>query len=94
MRFTKKSDSAVNDDLSWYDAEYKAQNCVTNRLRRHDSIFSVESNYEYGSANDLNMWEGAILLTADCLGTGILGILGKRLKTRNLYLFVFLWCAA
>ena len=74
MRFTKKSDSAVNDDLSWYDAEYKAQNCVTNRLRRHDSIFSVESNYEYGSANDLNMWEGAILLTADCLGTGILAL--------------------
>ena len=37
---------------------------VAARLSRHDSTFSVGSDYDYGSANDLNMWQGAALLTA------------------------------
>jgi amino acid permease len=47
---------------------------VAARFRRHDSTFSVSSDYDYGSANDLSMWQGAALLTADCLGTGILAL--------------------
>jgi hypothetical protein len=43
-------------------------------LKRHDSMYSVASDYDYDSANDLNMWQGAALLTADCLGTGILAL--------------------
>jgi hypothetical protein len=39
-------------------------------LIRHDSEFSVTSKYNYKSSNDLNVWQGAALLTADCLGTG------------------------
>jgi hypothetical protein len=35
---------------------------------------STASSYEYESANDLNMWQGAALLTADCLGTGLLAL--------------------
>jgi len=31
-------------------------------------------SYEYLSANDLNMLQGAALLTADCLGTGLLAL--------------------
>jgi hypothetical protein len=44
------------------------------RLRRHDSEFSVSSNYDYGSSNDLNVWQGATLLTADCMGVGLLAL--------------------
>ena len=43
-------------------------------LRRHDSEFSVDTQYKYPSSNDLNFWQGAALLTADCLGTGILAL--------------------
>ena len=43
-------------------------------LARHDSLFSVTSNYEDPSANDLNWWQGATLLTADCMGTGLLAL--------------------
>jgi hypothetical protein len=43
-------------------------------LFRHDSEFSVGSNYAYISPNNLNVWQGAALLTADCLGTGILAL--------------------
>jgi hypothetical protein len=45
-------------------------------LFRHDSEFSVGSNYEYSSPNNLSVWQGAALLTADCLGTGILALPG------------------
>jgi hypothetical protein len=45
-------------------------------LLRHDSEFSVGSNYEYNSPNNLKVWQGAALLTADCLGTGILALPG------------------
>jgi hypothetical protein len=45
-------------------------------LFRHDSEFSVGSNYEYSSPNNLKVWQGAALLTADCLGTGILALPG------------------
>lgn len=45
-------------------------------LFRHDSEFSVGSNYEYTSPNNLSIWQGAALLTADCLGTGILALPG------------------
>jgi hypothetical protein len=45
-------------------------------LLRHDSEFSVGSNYEYSSPNNLKVWQGAALLTADCLGTGILALPG------------------
>jgi hypothetical protein len=45
-------------------------------LLRHDSEFSVGSNYEYISPNNLKVWQGAALLTADCLGTGILALPG------------------
>ena len=43
-------------------------------LQRHDNVFSVDSDYEDPSSNDLNMWQGAALLTADCLGTGLLAL--------------------
>jgi hypothetical protein len=46
------------------------------QLFRHDSEFSVGSNYEYASPNNLQVWQGAALLTADCLGTGILALPG------------------
>jgi hypothetical protein len=42
--------------------------------RRHDDDYSVGSDYNYGSANDLGVWAGAALLTADCLGTGLLAL--------------------
>jgi hypothetical protein len=35
---------------------------------------STASSYEYESANDLNMLQGAALLMADCLGTGLLAL--------------------
>ena len=43
-------------------------------LQRHDSMFSVDSNYTDPSANDLTVWQGAALLTADCLGVGLLAL--------------------
>lgn len=43
-------------------------------LERHDSMFSVDSNYRDVSANDLTMLQGAALLTADCLGVGLLAL--------------------
>lgn len=43
-------------------------------LERHDSLFSVTSDYEDPSDNDLNIWQGAALLTADCMGTGLLAL--------------------
>lgn len=43
-------------------------------LRRHDSVFSVDSNYKDPSDNDLSVWQGAALLTADCLGVGLLAL--------------------
>ena len=43
-------------------------------LERHDSFFSVSSEYEDPSGNDLNLWQGAALLTADCMGTGLLAL--------------------
>ena len=53
------------------------QNLLRNHLsffQRHDSTFSVTDDYEYQSANDLNVWNGAALLCADCLGTGLLAL--------------------
>lgn len=43
---------------------------------RHDSEFSVGSEYSVGTAQvpRLNVWQGAVLLTADCLGTGLLAL--------------------
>ena len=43
-------------------------------LRRHDSMFSVDSNYHDPSSNDLTVLQGAALLTADCLGVGLLAL--------------------
>ena len=45
-------------------------------LLRHDSDFSVASEYHDGSPNDLTVWQGATLLTAECLGTGLLALPG------------------
>lgn len=46
-------------------------------LLRHDSEFSVGSAYEDGSPNDLTVTQGATLLTADCLGVGLLALPGN-----------------
>jgi amino acid permease len=67
-------------------------NAVSERpfLLHRDSDFSVDSDYDVdvGGEKDykyLNAWQGAALLTADCLGTGLLAlphdieILGKLL---------------
>ena len=43
-------------------------------MQRHDSLFSVNTAYEDPSNNDLNLWQGAALLTADCMGTGLLAL--------------------
>jgi hypothetical protein len=43
-------------------------------FQHHDSTFSVTDDYEYPSSNDLNIWNGAALLCADCLGTGLLAL--------------------
>jgi hypothetical protein len=43
-------------------------------FQRHDSTFSVTDDYQYPSSNDLNVWNGAALLCADCLGTGLLAL--------------------
>lgn len=46
-------------------------------LLQHDSMFSVDStSYNDPSPNNLNLWQGAALLTADCMGTGILALPG------------------
>ena len=45
-------------------------------LLRHDSEFSVSSTYQDSSPNDLSVVQGAILLTAECLGTGLLALPG------------------
>ena len=45
-------------------------------LLRHDSDFSVGTDYHDGSPNDLTVWQGATLLTAECLGTGLLALPG------------------
>jgi hypothetical protein len=50
---------------------------LRNRLsffQRHDIFVSVTDEYHYQSANDLNVWNGAALLCADCLGTGLLAL--------------------
>lgn len=46
-------------------------------LRRRDSTFSAATDYKYASPNDLSFWQGATLLTADCLGTGVLALPGN-----------------
>ena len=46
-------------------------------LLRHDSDFSVATAYHDGSPNDLAVWQGATLLTAECLGTGLLALPGS-----------------
>ena len=43
-------------------------------LLRHDSEFSVGSNYHQESPNNLNALQGSALLTAECLGTGLLAL--------------------
>lgn len=61
-----------NDDV---DVDYDPQERI---LLRHDSEFSIGSNYDGDdSPNDLSVWSGAALLTADCLGTGILALPGN-----------------
>ncbi|KAG7364292.1 transmembrane amino acid transporter [Nitzschia inconspicua] len=44
--------------------------------RHHDSTLSVTTadDYQDPSPNDLNTWNGAALLCADCLGTGLLAL--------------------
>jgi hypothetical protein len=39
-----------------------------------DDDISTASSYEYESSNDLSMWQAATLLTADCVGTGLLAL--------------------
>lgn len=46
-------------------------------LRRRDSNFSAATDYRYASPNDLTFWQGAALLTADCMGTGVLALPGS-----------------
>jgi len=46
-------------------------------LRRRDSTFSAATDYKYASRNDLAFWQGVALLTADCLGTGVLALPGN-----------------
>lgn len=43
-------------------------------LLRRDSEFSVGSEYDDGSPNNLNAWQGSALLTAECMGTGMLAL--------------------
>lgn len=48
-------------------------------FERRDSTFSVNSDYSDENGHDeqnstLNAWQGAALLTADCLGTGLLAL--------------------
>ena len=48
-------------------------------LIHRDSEFTVNSEYSDGvdaeeEHNNLNCWQGALLLTADCLGTGLLAL--------------------
>lgn len=45
-------------------------------LLRHDSDFSVGTDYHDGSPNDMNALQAATLLTAECLGTGLLALPG------------------
>eukprot|EP00977_Amphora_coffeiformis_P023612 scaffold13793_cov165-Amphora_coffeaeformis.AAC.4 len=76
--------------MSPHERETEASSLLTNRivafgpssedepavLLRHDSDFSVGSSYHDGSPNDLAVWQGATLLTAECLGTGLLALPG------------------
>jgi hypothetical protein len=39
-----------------------------------DDVFSAASSYQYDSSTDLSVLQAAILLVADCLGTGILAL--------------------
>jgi amino acid permease len=44
-------------------------------LLHRDSDFSIGTDYDgEESPNNLNMWQGAALLTADCIGTGLLAL--------------------
>ena len=43
-------------------------------LLRRDSEFTVGSDYHDGSPNNMNVWQGSLLLVADCMGTGILAL--------------------
>ena len=45
-------------------------------LLRHDSDFSVGTSYNDTSPNDLSTIQGAVLLVAECLGTGLLALPG------------------
>jgi hypothetical protein len=45
-------------------------------LLRHDSEFSVGTTYNDTSPNDLSAVQGAVLLVAECLGTGLLALPG------------------
>ncbi|GAX11286.1 hypothetical protein FisN_7Lh392 [Fistulifera solaris] len=68
-------------------------NLTSNVLIRHDSEFSIDSNYSPGN-NDasrlLNVGQGALLLTAECLGTGLLALPGNIATLGNFWGFFFL----
>ncbi|CAB9510984.1 expressed unknown protein [Seminavis robusta] len=76
---TGTSDDCPATDDTFADEPISRDSSVMTSVRdrmlaRHDSLFSVTSNYEDPSANDLNIWQGATLLTADCMGTGLLAL--------------------
>lgn len=71
---------------------------------RHDSEFSIDSNYDAPSSSSkeedekdgrectfrLNPWQGAVLLTAECLGTGLLALPGNISTLGSAFGFFFL----
>jgi amino acid permease len=68
-------------------------NLTSNVLIRHDSEFSIDSNYSQGNddaSHLLNVAQGAILLTAECLGTGLLALPGNIATLGSLLGFFFL----
>ena len=62
----KESDSSRGVELS--------ENPSHERVKEESDDTLSTSSYEYQSANDLNMLQAACLLTADCLGTGLLAL--------------------
>ncbi|GAX29017.1 hypothetical protein FisN_7Hh392 [Fistulifera solaris] len=64
---------------------------TSNLLIRHDSEFSIDSNYSPGTTSHLlNVGQAALLLTAECLGTGLLALPGNIATLGSFWGFFFL----
>jgi amino acid permease len=73
--------AAQNGDCSIFAVarHHDEEDAVNDKIvfLRHDSEASVGTSYVDGSSNDLLVFQGALLLTAECMGTGVLALPGN-----------------